>query len=143
MRLSRRALPALAATAGGALLWNACDNSAAMNESTPNVRHIVENDFTNEVTRCPLPVVVDFYATWCVPCREVGPLLDRVAAGYAGRVKFVKVNVDESTGLALAWQVEELPQVLIFKGGKPVEHLLGIPAAGDLTNKLDALLSAK
>src|SRR5690242_18315198 len=67
-------------------------NSSAMNRSTANVKHITEAEFDAEVTQSPLPVVADFYATWCGPCRQLAPVVDDFAAQYAGKIKFVKVN---------------------------------------------------
>src|SRR5262249_48626572 len=127
----------------GSLFISACDNPAAMNESTANVKHITQADFTNEVMRATEPVVADFYATWCGPCRGSGALIEDVAGGYAGKIKFVKVNVDESTDLALAYHADALPLLLIFKNGEMVDHVLGTPEKADLKSKLDALLAAK
>jgi thioredoxin 1 len=144
MILSSRAQNLLAALAAGSfLLVSGCDHPSAMNESTPNIKHIAQDQFADEVTRCPQPVVVDFYATWCEPCRELAPLLDRVAGGYTGRIKFVKVNVDESPGLAQNYQADTLPLVLMFKDGKLATRLTGLPAEADLKSKLDALLAGK
>ncbi len=127
----------------GVLLIVGCDNPSAMNESSPNVKHVTEGEFTNEVVRCAQPVAVDFYATWCVPCKQLAPILERLAGGYAGKVKFVKVNVDESPGLALAYQAEVLPMVLMFKDGKVANRLMGLPEEVDLKSNLDALITAK
>src|SRR5690349_16993634 len=100
MNLLRTAKFSLAVLAVPAFVFIVgCDNPSAMNQSSPNVKHITQGEFGDEVTRCPLPVVVEFYATWCGPCRQLSPLLDGVAGGYVGRIKFVKVNVDESPGL--------------------------------------------
>src|SRR5579871_4961559 len=109
MNLSRL-LPAVPAACiiGLLVLAAGCDNPSAMNQSSPNVKHITQGEFGDEVTRCPIPVVVDFYATWCGPCRELAPLLDNVAGGYSGRIKFVKVNVDESPGLAQNYEAQSL-----------------------------------
>ena len=134
----------LAVTAAlGLLLVSGCENPSAMNVSSANVKHITQGEFAGEVTGCAQPVVVDFYATWCGPCRALSPLLDRVADGYAGRIKFVKVNVDESPELARSFQVQAIPTVVLFKDGKPVDRMLGLPAEADLKSKLDTLAAGK
>lgn len=131
----------LVAVAAVAVFVNGCENRSAMNESTPSVKHITQGEFGDEVTRSTQPVVVDFYATWCGPCRALAPLLDRVADGYTNRIKFVKINVDESPGLAQTYDVQAIPLVLMFKDGKPADRILGLPTEEDLTNKLNALVA--
>ena len=133
---------AIAAVAGFSL-FATFNNPAAMNKSSPNVRHITQDEFTNEVTRCSQPVVVDFYATWCEPCRVLSPLLDRVADDYTNKIKFVKVNVDESPELAQIYQVQTLPMVLIFKDGKVTDLISVLPTEAELRIKLDVLAGAK
>src|ERR1017187_9643368 len=86
-----------------------CGNPAAMNESTASVKHIAQGDFAGEVTRATGPVVVDFYATWCGPCRVLSPLLDKLAEPLAGKIKFFKVNVDEWSGLAQNFPIQAIP----------------------------------
>jgi thioredoxin 1 len=135
-------LPAVVAALSFFLLAG-CENPSAMNESSANVKHITQGEFADEVTRCATPVVVDFYATWCGPCREFSPLLDRVADGYTGKIKFVKVNVDESPGLAQNYQVQAIPTVLLFKDGKLADRITGVPAEADLKSRLDKLVPAK
>jgi thioredoxin 1 len=120
-----------------------CSNSAAMNESTANVKHVTQADFADEVTRASGPVVVDFYATWCGPCRVLGPMLDQAAEPLAGKIKFFKVNIDESPGLAQNFQIEGVPTVLLFKDGKLTERIVGLPTEAALKTKLDALAAMK
>jgi thioredoxin 1 len=129
----------LVAVALNFFLVAGCENPSAMNESSPNVKHITQGEFADEVTRCATPVVVDFYATWCGPCREFSPLLDRVAGGFTDKIKFVKINVDESPGIAQNYQVEAIPLVLLFKDGKLADRLTGVVTEADLKSKLAAL----
>src|SRR5665647_3651870 len=75
-------------------LMAGCGNPSAMNESTASVKHITQGEFPVKVTQATGPVVVDFYATWCGPCRVLSPLLDKLAGPLAGKIKFFKVNVD-------------------------------------------------
>jgi len=135
------ALPALAVTAG--LFIFGCNNHAEMNQSSANVQHVTEAEFTNEVTHAAQPVVVDFYATWCGPCRALAPTMERLAAAYTGRIKFVKVNVDESPALARNYQVEGLPLVALFKDGQVVDRMPGLQPETELKLKMDALAAAK
>jgi thioredoxin 1 len=87
-----------------------------------------------------LPVVADFYATWCGPCRQLSPVVDALADQYAGKIKFVKVNVDESPKLAQQFQVEAIPTLLFFKDGKLADTSVGLLSKKDLIQRLDSLL---
>ena len=120
-----------------------CDNPAAMNASSANVKHISQGEFAGEVARAAGPVVVDFYATWCVPCRVLAPMLDQAAEPLAGKIRFFKVNIDESPRPARDFQIEGIPTVLLFKDGKLSDRIAGVPTARDLKSKLDALLTGK
>ena len=115
-------------------------NSTAMNQSTANVKHITEVEFDTEVTQAMMPVVVDFYATWCGPCRQLAPTMDSLADQYAGKIKFIKVNVDESPKLAQKFQVEGIPMLVFLQKGKTVGTSVGLVAKEDLVVRLDSLL---
>ena len=138
----------LSSLGGTLIVWNlmlvsGCDNPAAMNESTPNVQHITQGEFADQVTRASGLIVVDFYATWCGPCRKLAPILDSVAGSFTGQIKFFKVNVDESPGLAQNYQTQTLPVMIFFKNGKLVERVNVPLTAADLKDKLDALVAGK
>ena len=120
-----------------------CGNPTAMNESTASVKHITQGEFPVEATQATGPVVVDFYATWCGPCRVLSPMLDKLAGPLAGKIKFFKVNVDESSALAQNFQIQAIPTVLLFKDGKLVDRLTGLPAEADLKARLEALAAGK
>ncbi len=81
-------------------------------------------DFTSQVSG-PIPVLVDFWAPWCAPCRMVAPVLEEIAAEKAGRIKIVKLNVDENPMAAGAHRVQSIPTLILFKNGQPVERLVG------------------
>jgi len=134
---------ALYGTVLAALVYPAagCGNSStAMNQSSANVKHITDEDFDAEVTRVAQPVVADFYATWCSPCRQLAPVMDALADQYAGKIKFVKVNVDESPKLARQFQAEAIPMLVFFKHGGQMEKLVGLQSKATLIGKLDFLL---
>jgi thioredoxin 1 len=131
------------AVAAGWLFVAGCEKPSAMNESTANVKHITQGEFAGEVTSCPSPVVADFYATWCGPCRQLSPLLDKLAGGCTDKVKFVKINVDESPGLAQNFSVQAIPTLIFFKDGKVADRVTGLPAEADLKATLDKFASSK
>lgn len=81
--------------------------------------------FKAEVLDATTPVLVDFWATWCAPCRAIAPSLDELAAQYKGKVKIAKVDVDESNQVAQQYGIRSIPTLLMFKGGKVVEQLVG------------------
>ena len=120
-----------------------CGNPSAMNESTANVKHITQGEFADEVTRCATPVVADFYATWCGPCRMLSPMLDKLAVGYPDKIKFVKINVDESPGLAQNFQVQAIPTLIFFKDGKVADRITGVPEEAALKATLDKFSAGK
>ena len=128
---------------GVSVLAAGCGNPSAMNQSTASVKHITQGEFADEVTRTTGPVVVDFYATWCGPCRQLAPIMDRLAEPLATKIKFVKVNIDESPGLAQNFQIEGIPTVLLVKDGKLVDRVTGLLPEADLKAKLDSLAAAK
>jgi thioredoxin len=125
------------------LLAVGCGGSAAMNKSTENVKHVSQMDFAAEVTSCPLPVVIEFYATWCGPCKQLAPVMEQVAGEFKGRVNVVKINIDESPGLAQNYQIQAIPTVIFFKAGKLVDRTTGLTTATDLQAKLTTLADGK
>ena len=106
------------------------------------MKHITQGEFADEVTRCATPVVADFYATWCGPCRMLSPMLDRLAGGCTDKVKFVKINVDESPGLAQNLG-SAIPTLIFFKDGKVADRITGLPAEDRLKAKLEAFAGGK
>ena len=114
--------------------------SKEMNQSTANVKHLAENEFEAEVLKATTPVVVDFYATWCGPCKTLAPILDQQASAFTGKIKFVKVNVDEAPDLSKRFQVQGVPTLLFFKDGKQVDSNVGLISSDALRSRLQALI---
>ncbi len=82
-------------------------------------------NFVSEVLQSSQPVLVDFWAPWCGPCRMLAPVVEKVAGQYSGRAKFVKLNTDENPSLAGEYQVSGIPCLILFKGGQPVDRIVG------------------
>ena len=102
------------------------------------VLNVTGKDFKEEVLKSDLPVLVDFWAEWCGPCRMVGPIVDEIAEELQGKLKVVKVNVDDAQDLAGNYQVMSIPTLLLFKGGEPVEQIIGAVSKGQLSEKINA-----
>ena len=105
-----------------------------------NAKNVTASDFETEVIGSTEPVLVDFWAPWCGPCRMVGPILDELAGDYAGKVKIVKVNVDEETSLAQRYGIMSIPAVFIFKGGEIMERMIGARPKAEFASALDRLI---
>lgn len=98
-----------------------------------NVVTITKGNFDEVVKKSDVPVLVDFWAAWCGPCRMVGPVIDELANEFAGKAKVGKVNVDEQNELAAMFRVMSIPTILLFKNGKVVEQVVGVRSKGDFT----------
>src|SRR5262250_2304194 len=107
------------------------DNSAAVT--------INEANFESEVTKSAQPVVVDFWAEWCGPCKMIAPLLDEIAREKAGTVKVGKVNVDDNQSLSSKYNIHAIPALLFFKNGQLRDQIIGVTSKKDLLSRLEAL----
>lgn len=101
------------------------------------IKKITTGQFDQEVMQSDLPVLVDFWADWCGPCRMMAPVLDEAAAELEGKLKVVKVNVDEETSLAEQYEIMSIPTLMVFKGGEAVDMLMGFMPKRDLLSKLN------
>ena len=103
------------------------------------VLNLNESNFDAEISAATVPVIVDFWAEWCGPCRMLGPVLDQLAEEKAGAVKVAKVNVDENPGLAQKFNVRSIPMLLFIKGGEVKDTVVGVQSKDALIKRLEAL----
>lgn len=104
------------------------------------VLHLSAKDFEKEVVQSDLPVLIDFWAQWCGPCRAIAPVIEEIADELAGKLKVGKVNVDEEQELAARFNVMSIPTLIIFKGGEPVGLIVGAMSKAQLLERIKAKL---
>ena len=102
---------------------------------------VTDQTFEVEVLKSERPVLVDFWAPWCGPCRMVAPIVEELAGEYEGKVDFYKLNTDENPKVSMQYQIRSIPTLLVFKGGEPVQQIVGFRPKSDLKKRLDAALA--
>ncbi len=107
--------------------------------ATQAIVHLTDDSFDPTLAGHSEPVIVDFWAEWCGPCKAIAPVLEELALEYAGRVTIGKVNVDEHPGLAARFQVRSIPTLLFFKGGRVVDQVIGAVPKAQIRKRLDAV----
>jgi thioredoxin 1 len=110
-------------------------------ENMKNLIELSESTFETEVLRADLPVVVDFYAPWCGPCKMLAPLLEQLAGEFQGRIKFTKANVDDTPELAATFQITGVPTLVLFRDGGPIDALVGMVSPKALKSWLESAVA--
>ena len=106
----------------------------------PSLVHVNDKNFASEVLNSDLPVLVDFWATWCGPCRSISPIVEELAKEFIGKVKVTKLNVDESPATPSQYGVRGIPTLILFKGGKILDQIVGAVPKARLKSMLEKAL---
>jgi thioredoxin 1 len=104
-------------------------------------KEVTDATFEQEVLKAPRPVLVDFWAPWCGPCRMVSPIVEELADEYQGKVNFVKLNTDDNPVVASRYGIRAIPTLLVFKGGQPIGQIIGFRPKSDLRRHLDSVIA--
>ncbi len=110
--------------------------------NTGKVVQVNDGDFDSEVLKSSVPVLVDFYADWCGPCKMVAPTMDKLSREYAGKVKFVKINVDNNQELAMKYDIMSIPTAMLFKNGTVEDSVIGAYPEAAYRQRIDRALRA-
>ena len=106
-----------------------------------NARVVTDDSFQAEVLNCPRPVIVEYWAEWCGPCRQVAPVLDSIAADHAGAIDLVKINVDENPAVTSKYGILHVPTISVFSGGRVVKQIIGARSKAALMREFGAVLT--
>jgi thioredoxin 1 len=107
----------------------------------PNIVHFTEAGFDNEVLKSTVPVLVDFWAEWCAPCRMLAPTVEAIANQYQGKIKVGKVNVDENQNVSFRYNVRGIPTLILFKNGEPKDQIVGNTGRDNIAKMIDRHLA--
>jgi thioredoxin 1 len=102
---------------------------------------VTDSTFEHEVLRAQQPVLVDFWAVWCSPCKAVAPIVEEIAGEYEGQLKVMKLDVDDNPRTAVAYGVQSIPTLLVFKDGKPAERIIGAVPKKVIVDKLQSVMA--
>jgi thioredoxin len=106
-----------------------------------NAREVTDRTFAQEVVQSTAPVLVDFWADWCGPCKAIAPIVEALARAYEGRLKVMTLDVDENPRTASTYQVQSIPTLLVFKDGKPAERIVGALPKQVIVDKLHSVMA--
>ena len=105
------------------------------------VKHITDSSFEQDVLRSTKPVLVDFWAEWCAPCRMIGPIIDQIASDFASSATVVKLNVDDNSASAQRYGIKGIPTLILFSEGKEVERVVGATSKDSITRIIEKYVS--
>ena len=106
-----------------------------------NVKDVTDSTFKKEVIEATVPVLVDFWAPWCGPCRMVSPLVEELAGEFTGKVSFVKLNTDDNPTTATSYGIRSIPTLMIFKAGQPVGQIIGFRPKTELKKHIEGAIA--
>jgi thioredoxin 1 len=105
------------------------------------IQDVDTSNFDDVIQNADVPVLVDFWADWCGPCKTMQPMLEELSDLMHGRVQFVKLNVDEARNIAIRYRIQSVPTILVFQEGRPVDSITGVPPRFNLVNRIEKHLT--